>query len=75
MSIRCMRAAIVLSVGAWIVLVVLISVARAADFSHCGPDGASPPAPPEVCALQVPEPGTLVLVGVGLVVLMVRRRK
>jgi hypothetical protein len=50
---------------------------------HCGPDGFSPQAPPELCALlvnppeevhHVPEPSALVLVLVALVLLALRRR-
>jgi hypothetical protein len=48
------------------------------DFSHCGVDGFSPPAPPEICNQQfhtVPEPSALPLVLVALAIMAFLRRK
>ena len=57
-------------------LFVLSFPASAVDRSHCGPDGFSPPAPPEMCEVhQVPEPGTLQLLVAALVAARVVRRK
>lgn len=49
--------------------------AIAQDRSHCGPDGFSPPAPPEMCEVHtVPEPGSLLLLAIGGVVAGVVRK-
>lgn len=39
------------------------------EFTHCGPDGGSPPAPPWMCEPQhsVPEPATMLLIAAPLV--------
>lgn len=44
---------------------------------HCGPNGFSPPAPPELCAQvnRVPEPSTFWLLLIGLVCAIVLRKR
>lgn len=46
--------------------------------SHCGPNGFSPPAPPELCGQvnHVPEPNSLVLVLLaGLILAVIKGRR
>jgi hypothetical protein len=70
---------VLIPIAVVVLTLLLLRPAHAIDKSHCGPDGFSPPAPQWVCDApnevhQVPEPGSLLLVLVGLVAVRLVRR-
>lgn len=56
-------------------MVLFVTAAMATTNDHCGPNGFSPPAPPEMCHNTVPEPATWGLIILACILVYVMRRR